>query len=109
MLDYINNMIENNNTNLYLMEGATIGLIIFTLYLELNPRLGDVWYRQDSNNIRRIYPNSLLEYFKKPFQNKILWYPQNWDLNPYTFTTLISISFTMLRKYFNNEHIFVWN
>ncbi len=106
--DYIDSLIQNNNTNMdhiYMAEGVVIGLVIFTLYLELNPKLGNIWYRQDSMGIKRISPKALLEYFKKPFQSIMLWNPKNWDLNPYMFSTLTGVGFTAFRKYVDHSNL----
>ncbi len=102
--DIINNMIENNNylTEIYLTEGITFSLILFGIYLEINPKLGNIWYRKNEKNIRKISIPAFLQYFKQPFKNKFLWYPRYWDLNPYMFTTIITTGFITIRKYFDH-------
>ncbi len=101
--DIMDNIIKNNNhmTEIYIAEGITIGIILFAIYLEVNPKLGNIWLRKDEHNVRQFSPYGFLEYFKQPFKNKFLWFPQNWDLNPYMFTTITTLSFTGLRKYFD--------
>lgn len=102
--NYIENMIQNGNINhIYLTEGAILGLIGFIIYLEASPKLGNIWLRKDKNNIKKLQISSLIEYFKKPFQNIILWYPNNWDLNPYMVSTISSISFWILRSYLDSK------
>jgi len=101
--DIFNKMIDKENLSfLYLTEGAIFGILGFILYLELSPKLGNIWYRKNYQNIREFQPMFILPYLKKPFQSKILWYPQNWDLNPYVISTLSAIGFYSLRKYIDN-------
>jgi hypothetical protein len=76
-------------------EGFIISLIIFTLNLELNPQLGNIWYRIDENKEYRIRPKNLLEYFIKPFKDTTFWHPKLWDINPYMFTTITTITYTL--------------
>ncbi len=90
----------DHTTIIYLTEGAIIGLLGFISYLELSPKLGNIWLRKNDKNIKEFQPIFILSYFKKPFQSLIFWYPQNWDLNPYVISTLSAIGFYSLRKYF---------
>ena len=98
----INKLFYNtNNTNIYIAEGYIIGIIIFILYLELNPKLGNIWYRINENKLYQFRPQNILQYFIKPFTNIIFWYPINWDINPYIFSTIITLFFTNIRNLYN--------
>lgn len=89
------------NFTKYIAEGYIIGLIIFALYLELNPKIGNVWYRINENKLYQIRPQNLLEYFIKPFKDFTFWNPRYWDINPYMFSTIISLTFTGIRNLFD--------
>lgn len=100
----LNNTIYNNTNKIYLTQGYIIGLIIFALYLELNPKIGNVWYRIDENNEYQVKPSNILEYFVKPFKDRTFWKPRFWDINPYTFSTIASLTFTGIRKIIDFIH-----
>ncbi len=56
-------------------------LIFFALYLELNPKMTNVWYRIGSDGNRHVQLWNLIDFIIKPFQKKEFWYPTFWDLN----------------------------
>ena len=66
-----------------LLKGYLIYFIIFLIYLEVSPKLKNVWIRCDSNNILKICPQGILSMLSKPFSNIYFWYPQFWDINFY--------------------------
>lgn len=58
-----------------------LSFIIFLLYLELSPKLGNIWYRLNSENIKVINISSIITFLIYPLQNISFWYINNWDLN----------------------------
>ena len=60
-----------------------IYFITFISYLELSPKLGNIWYRTASDGNKYINFGSLLEFIYKPFKQSFFWYPQFWDINIY--------------------------
>ena len=58
-----------------------LSLIIFLIYLEFSPNLGNIWYRIDSTGNRKIMIKGAISVILYPFKNITLWYPNNWDLN----------------------------
>jgi|AACY02.5.fsa_nt_gi hypothetical protein len=56
-------------------------LIIFLSYLELSPKLGNVWYRLNSQNKKIINIASIINFILYPLYNINFWYINNWDLN----------------------------
>jgi hypothetical protein len=58
----------------------TIG---FLLYLELSPKLGNIWLRKDAEGVRRLSPGGLWKVIQYPFQNPDMWLPPHWDINPW--------------------------
>lgn len=88
----------------YFFEGITLGIILFTINLELNPKLGNILFRDNSIGRRVFNPFALLDYFKIPFINYIFWKPRNWDLNIYIFSFISGTSWLYLRKVFNHYY-----
>jgi len=66
-----------------LLTGYGIYFILFLLYLELSPKLMNIWLRCDSNNMLKICPGGVLQMLYKPFQNIYFWKPKFWDINYY--------------------------
>jgi len=84
-LDYIR---QNTKKILYidnktLIIGYFIYFIIFLIYLELSPKLKNIWIRCNSDNILKICPSGIISMLKKPFTDVFFWYPQFWDINYY--------------------------
>ena len=84
-IDYIKQhtkkMLYVDNGSLIL--GYFIYFIIFLIYLELSPKLKNIWIRCDSDNILKICPSGIISMLKKPFTDVFFWYPQFWDINYY--------------------------
>jgi hypothetical protein len=64
-----------------ILLGSTLYFLIFSAYLELNPKLTNIWYRIDSSGLRSINLESYLHFITRPFSMIEMWYPQNWDIN----------------------------
>jgi hypothetical protein len=65
------------------MLGYCIYFLLFIIYLELSPKLSNIWIRCDSNNILKICPGGIRTMLYKPFQNLFFWKPEFWDINFY--------------------------
>ena len=46
-----------------------LSLIIFLSYLEISPNLGNIWYRFNSDNIKVININSIIQFIIYPLKN----------------------------------------
>ena len=66
--------------------------IIFALYLELNPSLGNIWYRIGEDGIRHIQLVNLLYFIIEPLKNRFLWNLEFLDLNFFVGALLILIT-----------------
>ena len=53
----------------------------WALYLELNPRIGGVWLRSDSEGRPVFAPRGLLNMALAPFRVWEFWLPSWWDVN----------------------------
>tara|TARA_E500000178_G_C16992439_1_gene741520 strand:+ start:191 stop:517 length:327 start_codon:yes stop_codon:yes gene_type:complete len=77
-----------------------IYFIIFIAYLEISPKLKNVWIRCNSDNVLQICPAGIWNMLKKPFSNIYFWYPQFWDLNYY----IGGLIFSALRIFLSNNN-----
>ena len=95
-------MIINSNILISLLSGFGIYLVIFAIYLELAPGIGNVWYRVGVDGLRHIRLSHFFYFIIKPFSIIELWYPMNWDLNYFIGAGISSFIFYNLIKF---EHI----
>ncbi len=84
----IGNILSNVKSYLYisptrLILGYTVYLVIFSIYLEVSPKLKNIWIRRDSTNVFYFRPAGILLMLLKPFTNIFFWYPSFWDINYY--------------------------
>ena len=86
--------------------GSGFGFLIFILYLELNPKLGNIWYRISSNGNKTINLTSLTNHLKEPLKNKEFWRPKNWDINFITFSALSGLTYYGIQKLLNFKDSF---
>lgn len=63
------------------LQGYFIYLFIFAFYIELNPRLGNIWYRIGEDGLKHIQLQNLLYFILEPLQNLFLWHSEFLDLN----------------------------
>lgn len=81
-----------------LLTGSCMGTAFFIIYLEVNPRIKDVWYRKNDKGEYEIRLNNVKEYYKAPLMDNIFWYPCFWDINPYIFTITTTVVYTTIHK-----------
>lgn len=81
-----------------LLTGSFLGTVLFAIYLEGNPKIQNVWYRKNDRNEYEIKLENIIEYYKIPLKNDLFWHPSFWDINPYVFTTSVTIAYTCLYK-----------
>ena len=81
-----NSSLSKHFRNIYIDQffiGYLIYFVIFIIYLEISPKLKNVWIRCNSDNVLQICPGGIWNMLKKPFSDIYFWYPQFWDLNYY--------------------------
>jgi hypothetical protein len=66
-----------------------LGTTVYALYLQFNPKIGNIWIRKDHENNNVLALNNLYNMMVIPFTNIYFWKPENLDLN--VFTWYISI------------------
>ena len=76
-----------------------VGLSYYTLYVQFHPKIGNIWYRNDQNNIKRLQLNNLVNLLKQPFERLDFWYFSNWDLNWITTTGIFIGAYHLYKTY----------
>ena len=61
----------------------------WALYLELNPRIGSVWLRPDSDGRPTFAPRGILNMCVAPFRVWTFWLPEWWDVNMWVGTLFV--------------------
>ena len=79
--------------------GTTVALFIFVINMEIDPKLGNIWYRIDHTGVKVINFANVIGFFKAPFKNLIFWHPRYVTLNPYLFCYVFSLTL----KYYHNH------
>jgi hypothetical protein len=77
-------------------------IVIFTLWsvnLELNPTITNVWLRPDINGELKFCPFNLVLLLIKPFQELWMWKPIFWDINFYTFFIIVYFSYNYIIEF----------
>lgn len=74
-----------------LLKALFLYLVLFALYIEACPSMGNVWFRNDVNNEKKIQISGLISVIISPFKIKELWLPKNWDINFFVGVIIISL------------------
>ena len=56
-------------------------MMIYLLYIELNPKIGGIWLRRDSFNKLVLSLDSLYHFLIYPLKEFRMWLPSMWDAN----------------------------
>lgn len=80
-----------------LLFSIAIYTIFFAAYLELSPRIGNVWYRMGVDGYRHVRLENLWAFLVKPLTMIELWYPWNWDINYIVGVLLVVILYYVYR------------
>lgn len=96
LLDFIQYLGESDKNPKYFAQGSAIGFMLFLLYLELNPKMTNVWFRVEADGKRRFNFDSLVNYLTHPFRSHVLWKPQNLDLNFIAVSGIIGTIYTLV-------------
>lgn len=60
---------------------STGALLSYIGYLEINPKIRNVWLRVNSNGDKVFYLDGILSMLKLPFTDLVYWKLENFDLN----------------------------
>jgi hypothetical protein len=72
-------MISNIISNLFL--AFLISTIIFAIYVELSPKMGNIWYRINSLGTKTIQLENLFYLMSGPLMYSFYWVPSYFDIN----------------------------
>jgi len=86
-----------------LLKYLFIYFIIFSLYIESNPAITNVWFRTCSDGEKHFSIMGLVNVITAPLKIIELWYPCNWDIN-FIFGCIVIIG---VFYYFNHTQSFV--
>ena len=67
--------------------------VLFILYVQFSPSMGNVWYRKDSDGNGFFSFGGLFDLIIFPLKNLQMWYPSMWDINIYIWLSLSYIIF----------------
>jgi hypothetical protein len=70
-------------------------IIIFGIYVEVNPKMTNIWYRLNSNGVKEIRFGNLFELMKGPLKYDFYWYPQYFDINYFIY---LGITFIIIHS-----------
>ena len=93
---------DEQSTNKYkdVIIYTIVSIIIYILYLEVNPKITGIWLRKDHNNKIVLTLYNLKDFFLYPFKNKKMWLPNIWDMNPYISIPILTSTFLLIKNYF---------
>lgn len=81
-----------------------ISCIIYLLYLEINPKIRNIWIRKDANKVRTIGWHSLStlrDFITYPFKDSRLWLPIFWDINIFVSVPILTGILYWSNQYFH--------
>lgn len=96
LLSKITNILKIEQNIFYI--ATPIFIFFFILNLEFDRKMGNVWYRINSQGYKVFNIKGILIFFIKPFFNKHLWHFKLWTLNPYVsgYIFLLSVKYLLL-------------
>ena len=70
-----------------------ISTIIFAIYVEISPKMKNIWYRVNSDGIKTIQLENLFHLMYGPFIYSFYWIPSYYDINyiVYFFITYVIV------------------
>ena len=81
----------------YILLSSLFAYCCWILYLEINPKLRNIWLRQDANSKIVFAPINIYNLMIYSVTHITFWYPWNWDMNCFiwmAFGGLIGYQFT---------------
>ena len=77
----------------------TISIILWVLYLEINPKITGIWIRLDVNNNKVIILNNIIPFIVNTLKMKEMWTLQFFDMNFVIANIINIILFTIIENY----------
>ena len=82
-------------------KGFLISSILYTLYVQFDDKMGNIWLRRDSDNNLVFVPYNLLSLIIAPLNKSQLWNPKMWDINFFTFSLFFTFNYVQFSKLIN--------
>ena len=96
-------MINKILKNIYIK--AIISIFIWILYLEINPNIGGIWIRPDSNNNKKILLGNIVNFIKNTLHLREMWTINFLDVNFITANLILIIILTIIENYFLKNNL----
>lgn len=90
---------ERKKVNIYPI--LFFSVLIYFLYLEINPKIRGIWLRKGDDNQLHITLNGLKNFILYPFKNIKMWMPNMWDMNVFVAVPILGSLGYLLIEYFN--------
>lgn len=87
---YMNIENDKEGKKIYLSNIFFFSLVIYILYLEINPKIRGIWLRKGDDNKLNITFNGLKNFIMYPIKDKRMWFPKMWDMNIFISVPIIS-------------------
>lgn len=84
-----------SNNNMYIFIGFIIINIIYLLYIQFSPEMGEIWYR----NNKYFCFNGAWKVIIFPLSNEKMWCFEMWDINYFIWLILYTILVLFLQKH----------
>lgn len=81
-----------------LISSFFITFILFGIYVEVNPTMGNIWWRYNSNCIKEIRIQNLITLIFAPFYYIFYWIPNMWDINFFIWWIIIYLISLIINK-----------
>ena len=90
-----------SNNNMYIFIGFIIINIIYLLYIQFSPEMGEIWYR----NNKYFCFNGAWKVIIFPLSNEKMWCFEMWDINYFIWIFLYIILVLLLRMEGDYGHL----
>jgi hypothetical protein len=80
-----------------LLLAIIISTIIFAIYVEINPKMTNIWYRLNSTGEKTIQLENLFHLMSGPFRYSFYWYPQYFDINYIVYLIVVFIILELIK------------
>lgn len=81
-----------------ILEGCGLSFLSYCLYIELNPKIGNIFYRINNKAEKQFNIFGIIPLLKAPFVNPVFWWPENWDINFITFTGIGTLNYVIITQ-----------
>jgi len=75
--------------SVYVLEITIVATILFAIYVEISPGMGNIWYRLNSDGYKEIRIINLIHIMLAPLTNSFYWWPIYWDINFFVYWFIV--------------------